>query len=56
MTTVAKLLMRKQKLRERLREDPGPHERDEIERLIAQTDTALDLLEEGGPGETTDEQ
>ena len=48
MTTVAKLLMRKQKLLERLREDPGPLERDEIERLIAQIDTALDLLEEGG--------
>lgn len=45
MTTLAKLLARKQKLLERLQEAPGPHERDEIERLIAQIDTALDLLE-----------
>ena len=45
MTTLAKLLARKQKLLERLQENPGPNERDEIERLIAQIDTALDLLE-----------
>ncbi len=34
MTTVAKLLARKQQLVERLKEDPGPHECDEIERLL----------------------
>jgi hypothetical protein len=32
MTTLAKLLARKQQLLERLQEDPGQHERDEIER------------------------
>lgn len=30
MTTLANLLARKQKLLERLDEEPGPHERDEI--------------------------
>ena len=49
MTTVAKLLERKQQLLERLHGNPGPDERDEIERLIAQIDTALDLLDDAGP-------
>jgi hypothetical protein len=56
MTTVANLLARKQQLLERLQENPGPHERDEIERLLARIDTALDYLEETGPGETRGEQ
>jgi hypothetical protein len=56
MTTVAKLLARKQQLLERLRENPGPNERDEIERLLAQVDTALNLLDEAGPSETSGEQ
>jgi hypothetical protein len=48
MTTVAKLLARKQLLQDRLHEDdPGPHERDEIERLLAQIDAALNLIEDG---------
>jgi hypothetical protein len=55
MTTVANLLARKQQLLERLQENPGPHERDEIERLLAQIDTALHLLDQTGPGETGDE-
>ena len=51
MTTVAKLLARKQLLQERLLEDdPGPHERDEIERLLAQIDMALNLIEDGPAG------
>jgi hypothetical protein len=54
MTTLANLLARKQKLLERLQENPGPHERKEIEGLMAQIDTALDLLEE--LGESSDEQ
>jgi len=54
MTTMANLLARKQKLLERLQENPDPHEREEIEGVIAQIDTALDLLEE--PGESSDEQ
>jgi hypothetical protein len=54
MTTLANLLARKQKLLERLQEDPGPNERDEIERLIAQINTALDLLE--APDESRDDR
>jgi hypothetical protein len=49
MTTLAKLLEQKQELIERLHEDPGPEERDEIERLLGKIDTALDLLDEAGP-------
>ncbi len=56
MTTVANLLARKQMLLERLQENPGPHERDEIECLLAQIDIALDLLDEARPGETGDDQ
>jgi hypothetical protein len=52
MTTVAKLLARKRLLVDRLQQDPGPNERDEIERLLAEIDSALDLLEDAGPGET----
>lgn len=50
MTSLAKLLARKQRLLERLQEGPGPHERDEIERLLAEIDEALALLDESGPG------
>jgi hypothetical protein len=54
MTTVANLLARKQQLIERLGDNPGPNERQEIERLLGQIDTALDLLEV--PGKTSDEK
>jgi hypothetical protein len=47
MTTLANLLARKPQLEE----NPGPNERDEIERLLEQIDTALDLLDEAGPSE-----
>ncbi len=50
MTSLAKLLARKQQLLQRLQEDPGPHERDEIERLLTEIDEALALLDESGPG------
>jgi chaperonin cofactor prefoldin len=56
MTIVAKLLARKQQLLERLQEAPGPHERDKIERLLSEIDTALNLLEEAGPEEASDEE
>jgi hypothetical protein len=56
MSTAAKLLARKQALLERLQEHPGPYERDEIERLLAEIDAALNLLDQTGPGETSDEQ
>ena len=49
MTTAAKLLARKQQLLDRLQESPGPHEREQIERM-AEIDTALDSVEEAGPG------
>jgi hypothetical protein len=52
MTSIAKLLARKQQLVDRLQQDPGPNERAEIERRLADIDAALDLLEEVGPGET----
>jgi DNA-binding protein H-NS len=46
MTTIAKLLAQKQRLLQRLQENPGPHERDEIERLLAEIDAALNQLDE----------
>lgn len=49
MTTAAELLARKQQLIERLQEAPGPHERDEIERLLAMIDDALNRLDEAPP-------
>ncbi len=52
MTTVAKLLGRKQRLLERLQENPDPHERGETVRLLMQVETALDLVEETGPSKT----
>ena len=52
MTTIAKLLGRKQRLLERLQENPSPHERNETVRLLMQIETALDLVEETGPAQT----
>ncbi|UQR63001.1 hypothetical protein LRP30_40760 [Bradyrhizobium sp. C-145] len=54
MSTVAKLLARKRVLLERLESDPGPNEREEIQQLLTQIETALSLLEPGDaapPGE-----
>jgi predicted amino acid dehydrogenase len=48
MTAVAKLLAQKQQLIERLQKNSSAHEREEIERLLEQIDTALDLLEDAG--------
>ncbi len=56
MTTLAKLLARKRHLLDRLQEGPGPHERGEIERLLAEIDEALGLLDEAGPGKSDDEE
>lgn len=39
MSTVAKLLARKERLLAQLESDPGPNEREEIERLLAQIET-----------------
>ena len=46
MTTAANLLARKQKLLERLEENPGPREREEINRMLEKIDTALNLLDQ----------
>jgi hypothetical protein len=54
MSTAATLLARKQQLMERLQEMPGSHERNEIERLLAQIDAALNLLD-GAPPESDEE-
>ena len=51
MSTVANLLAQKQLLLERLENDPGPNERDEIERLLAKIETALTWLESNDPVE-----
>jgi hypothetical protein len=49
MSTIEKLLAQKQQLMEELASDPGPNEREEIERLLAKIETALTLLEPNGP-------
>jgi len=49
--TPATLLAQKQKLVERLQQDPGPHERDQIERLLAEIDEALNFLDQDGLGQ-----
>ena len=48
MTTVGKLFVQKQELIARLRKNPGPHERNEIERLLVKIETALDQLVQSG--------
>jgi hypothetical protein len=48
-TSVAKLLEQKRQLVERLEHDPGPEEREQIERVLEQVNAALDLLEDAGP-------
>ncbi|MET4278529.1 MULTISPECIES: hypothetical protein [unclassified Bradyrhizobium] len=49
MSTVQNLLAQKQQLVERLESDPGPNEREEIERLLAKIETALSLLDPDAP-------
>ena len=55
MTTIAKLLAQKQLLLEQLNEGAGPHEREEIERLLMEIEDALNLVEEAGPGDKESE-
>ncbi|WP_375157875.1 hypothetical protein [Bradyrhizobium sp. RDT46] len=54
MSTVHNLLAQKQQLLERLESDPGPNEREEIERLLAKIETALTLLGPDGPASGVD--
>jgi hypothetical protein len=57
MTTVAKLLARKQHLIEQLLDHPGPEEQDKIGRQLQKIDTALHLLDDNVPaGTSTDDQ
>ncbi|MFC7698462.1 hypothetical protein ACFQX9_17430 [Bradyrhizobium sp. GCM10028915] len=44
MSTTAKLLAQKQELLRQLESDPGPNEREEIERILTKIETALSLL------------
>jgi hypothetical protein len=55
MTTMATLIAQKQQLLEQL-EAAGPHERDEIERLLEKIDAALQALDESGPGISQDDE
>lgn len=55
MTTIARLLTQKQQVLESLNDNPGPNERDELERLLQKINTALSLLEDG-EGEAADDQ
>jgi len=56
VTTVERLLDRKQQLMERLLDNPGPHERGEIENQLEKIDTALNLLGYAGPGISEDDE
>lgn len=47
-STAAKLLAQKRELLDRLAENPGPNEREEIERVLAKIDTALNWLDDAG--------
>jgi hypothetical protein len=47
MTTMAKLLVQKQQLIEQM-DTAGPHEREEIERLLEKINAALQALDEAG--------
>jgi hypothetical protein len=56
MTTVEKLLTRKRRLVERLLENPGTEEQDEIGRQLQKIDTALHLLDNVPAGTRTDDE
>ncbi|WP_061027346.1 hypothetical protein [Bradyrhizobium sp. CCH5-F6] len=45
MTSIAMLLTRKQHLISRLEENPGPREREEIDRLLERVDAELDAVD-----------
>ena len=50
MSAIPKLLAQKRQLIERLQENPGPDEREQIEQLLAKINRALDLLDGAGTG------
>jgi hypothetical protein len=49
-TTLARLLEQKRELIDRLHQDPGLEEREQIEQLLAKIDRALDLMDGAGTG------
>ena len=51
MSAIVNLLMRKQKLIERLKTDPAADERSDIECQLNQINSTLDLLEMLGPSQ-----
>jgi len=55
MTTMAKLLAQKQQLVEQM-DAAGPHEREEIERLLEKINAALQSLDEAHPGASRDDE
>ncbi len=54
MTTMAKLLAQKQQLVEQIR-TAGPHEREEIARLLEKINAALQSLADAGSGASRDD-
>jgi hypothetical protein len=55
MSTLATLLAQRRQLMERLEDAPGPREREEIARLLAEIDEAIGFLNEVGPGSSSDQ-
>jgi hypothetical protein len=55
MTTMAKLLTQKQQLIEQMA-TAGPHEREEIERLLEKINAALQSLNDAGRGASRDDE
>jgi hypothetical protein len=55
MSTLATLLVQRRQLMERLEDAPGPREREEIARLLAEIDDAIGFLNEAGPGSSSDQ-
>lgn len=55
MTTMAKLLVQKQQLIEQMA-TAGPHEREEIERLLEKINAALQDLDDAGRGASRDDE
>jgi len=55
MTAVANLRAKRQKLLDLLQERPGSNECDQIERLMAQIDAALSLLEQPASAQAGDD-
>jgi hypothetical protein len=56
VTTVERLLDRKQRLIEQLLDSSSAEERDEIERMLEKIDTALNLLGDGSRGISEDDE